>query len=54
MNVVLTFDDGYREHLLIARWLARRGIKATFFVITGLRWYMGRELLRPDELRMTA
>ncbi|MGC8988134.1 MAG: polysaccharide deacetylase family protein, partial [Infirmifilum sp.] len=28
------------EQLRIARYLARRGIRATFFVITGLREYM--------------
>jgi len=26
MDVVLTFDDGYRGHLAIARYLAKRGI----------------------------
>jgi len=54
MNIVLTFDDGFREHLAIARYLARRGIKATFFVITGLREYMGKELLKPEEIREIA
>jgi len=51
MIIALTFDDGYREHLAIARYLARRGIRATFFVITGLREYMGKELLKPEEIR---
>ncbi len=54
MIVALTFDDGYREHLTIARYLARRGIRATFFVITGLREYMGRELLGPSEIKEIA
>jgi len=54
MNIALTFDDGYREHLAIARYLARRGIRATFFVITGLREYMGRELLGPSEIKEIA
>jgi peptidoglycan/xylan/chitin deacetylase (PgdA/CDA1 family) len=54
MIVALTFDDGYREHLAIARYLARRGIRATFFVITGLREYMGRELLGPSEIKEIA
>ena len=50
MEVVLTFDDGYKEHLKIARFLANRGIKATFFVITGLRMFEGKELLSPNEI----
>jgi len=54
MNIALTFDDGFREHLAIARYLARHGIKATFFVITGLREYMGKELLKPEEIRKIA
>jgi peptidoglycan/xylan/chitin deacetylase (PgdA/CDA1 family) len=39
---------------MIARYLARRGIKATFFVITGLREFMGRELLGPGEIKEVA
>lgn len=36
-GVVLTFDDGYREHLdLVAPMLADRGLAATFYVATGL------------------
>jgi len=54
MKVSLTFDDGYKEHLKIARFLARRGIRATFFVITGLRTFMGRELLSPSEVKEIA
>lgn len=54
MKVALTFDDGYMEHLKIARFLARRGIRATFFVITGLRTFMGRELLSPSEVKEIA
>jgi peptidoglycan/xylan/chitin deacetylase (PgdA/CDA1 family) len=54
MNIALTFDDGYREQMVIARYLARRGIKATFFVITGLREFMGRELLGPSEIKEIA
>jgi peptidoglycan/xylan/chitin deacetylase (PgdA/CDA1 family) len=50
MKIALTFDDGFKEHLKIARFLARRGIRATFFVITGLRMFMGRELLSPSEI----
>jgi peptidoglycan/xylan/chitin deacetylase (PgdA/CDA1 family) len=34
---VLTFDDGYREHLdVVAPLLAARGVSATFYVATGL------------------
>lgn len=36
-GVVLTFDDGYREHLdTVAPILLRRGCTATFYVATGL------------------
>ncbi len=34
---VLTFDDGYREHLdVVAPLLAKRGVTATFYVATGI------------------
>ena len=52
MYIALTFDDGYKEHLRIARYLAKHGIRATFFIITGLREYMGRKLLEPEDVRM--
>ena len=36
-GTVLTFDDGYREHLdVVAPLLAERGVTATFYVATGL------------------
>jgi peptidoglycan/xylan/chitin deacetylase (PgdA/CDA1 family) len=36
-GVVLTFDDGYREHIdLVAPLLASRGATGTFYVATGL------------------
>jgi len=36
-GTVLTFDDGYREHLdVVAPMLAGRGASATFYVATGL------------------
>jgi peptidoglycan/xylan/chitin deacetylase (PgdA/CDA1 family) len=36
-GAVLTFDDGYREHLdVVAPRLAERGVPATFYVATGL------------------
>jgi peptidoglycan/xylan/chitin deacetylase (PgdA/CDA1 family) len=36
-GAVLTFDDGYREHLdVVAPLLTERGISATFYVATGL------------------
>jgi peptidoglycan/xylan/chitin deacetylase (PgdA/CDA1 family) len=54
MNVALTFDDGYREHLKMANYLAKRCIRVTFFVITGLKEYMGRQLLKPEEIRKIA
>ncbi len=51
MYIALTFDDGYKEHLRIARYLAWRDIKATFFIIAGLKEYMGRKLLEPEDVR---
>lgn len=54
MHVALTFDDGYKEHLDVARHLAKHGIKATFFVIAGLKEYMGKELLSPAEIKEIA
>lgn len=36
-GAVLTFDDGYREHLdVVAPLLTERGVPATFYVATGL------------------
>jgi peptidoglycan/xylan/chitin deacetylase (PgdA/CDA1 family) len=54
MKIALTFDDGFKEHLKIARFLARHDIRATFFIITGLRTFMGRELLSPSEIKEIA
>ena len=50
MIIALSFDDGYREHLKVARELATMGIRATFFVITHLRYWMGKPLLSHDEI----
>lgn len=35
-GTVLTFDDGYREHLPVARVLAQRGVPAVFYIATGI------------------
>ncbi len=35
-GAVVTFDDGYREHLPIARLLRQRGVPAVFYVATGI------------------
>ena len=62
-SVLLTFDDGYSEHLEIAREeLADRGIKSVVFAVTGLetnewdRRSGGRTLglLGPEEHRLAA
>jgi peptidoglycan/xylan/chitin deacetylase (PgdA/CDA1 family) len=46
MTVVsLTFDDGYLAHYETAKKLYRMDIQATFFIITGLKMYVGRKLL---------
>jgi len=54
VEIALTFDDGYKEHLKIAHFLAKHGVRATFFVITGLRRFMGKELLNPSEVKEIA
>lgn len=37
IGAVLTFDDGYREHLdVVAPLLSKRGVTATFYVATGI------------------
>jgi len=47
----LTFDDGYLDHIAIARYLSALGVRATFFVITHLREFEGKPLLsRYEEL----
>lgn len=48
----LAFDDGYMEQLAVARELYRMDVQATFFVITGLRTYMGRGLMGGREWRI--
>jgi len=43
--VALTFDDGYMEQFRYAQLLYRMGAPGTFYLITGLREYMGRKLM---------
>jgi peptidoglycan/xylan/chitin deacetylase (PgdA/CDA1 family) len=45
LNVALTFDDGYLEHHKIASFLYKRNVRATFFLITGLREWNNKPLL---------
>jgi peptidoglycan/xylan/chitin deacetylase (PgdA/CDA1 family) len=49
----LSFDDGYLNHILIARSLAKIGIKATFYCITHLKTFEGKPLLtmRPEYIQ---
>ena len=63
-GVVLTFDDGYREHIdLVAPLLASRGATGTFYVATGLHgagravavvdgWYWLLDNARRPEARV--
>lgn len=53
LKVALTFDDGYAEHYEIARTLYRRQIRATFFLITGLKEWKEKRLLtlQPNLIR---
>jgi len=41
----LTFDDGYLSHYNIAKLLHKEGVRATFFVITHLKYFEGKPLL---------
>jgi peptidoglycan/xylan/chitin deacetylase (PgdA/CDA1 family) len=41
----LTFDDGYMEQFRYAQLLYRVDVPGTFYLITGLREYMGRKLM---------
>jgi len=43
--VALTFDDGFVEQLKYARLLYKMNVQGTFFLITGLRKYRGRNLM---------
>ena len=45
LNVSLTFDDGTIDQYGIARVLELIGVRGTFFIITGLREFEGKQLL---------
>lgn len=45
----LTFDDGYVEQIRHARLLYKMGVPGTFFLITGLKEYMGKKLMIARE-----
>jgi len=47
--IALTFDDGYIEHVYVARLLAKLGIRATFFLITHRKELEGKSLLTQNE-----
>jgi peptidoglycan/xylan/chitin deacetylase (PgdA/CDA1 family) len=54
MSVIsLTFDDGYIIHYDIAKKLYHMDIQATFFIITGLKTYAGKDLLtsKPEFIK---
>ena len=48
--VALTFDDGYLSQLKYAIMLYKLDITGTFFLITGLREYMGRKLIVSEDV----
>jgi peptidoglycan/xylan/chitin deacetylase (PgdA/CDA1 family) len=48
----LSFDDGYKSHLAIARVLKEMGLRATFYCITHLRYWLGKPLLNAEEVAM--
>lgn len=48
--VALTFDDGYLSQLKHAMMLYKLDITGTFFLITGLREYMGRKLIVSEDV----
>jgi hypothetical protein len=43
--ISLTFDDGYLMHYDIAKKLYHMDVQATFFIVTGLKTYAGKDLL---------
>ena len=45
MIVSLTFDDGYGRHFEIAKVIYGLDVRASFYVITGLRGYWGKNTL---------
>jgi len=47
LRAAITFDDGYLEHFRTATLLRRLGVRATFFLITGLERWHGKPLLAP-------
>ena len=49
----LTFDDGYLKQYEVAEALSKKGIEATFFLITHLKSYNGEALFttKPDLIR---
>ncbi len=53
LRVAITFDDGYLEHFRLATLLREIGVRATFFVITGLEHWEDNALLtlRPELIR---
>jgi peptidoglycan/xylan/chitin deacetylase (PgdA/CDA1 family) len=52
-SVALSFDDGYLDHYQIAELLYRRGVRATFFLITGMKYWNNKPLLthQPQLIR---
>ena len=48
-RVLLTFDDGYESNFEAARWLARIGVSAIFFVVPSLIDRTNQEYLRFHE-----
>jgi peptidoglycan/xylan/chitin deacetylase (PgdA/CDA1 family) len=45
IRIALTFDDGYYAHFYLAKLLNKFGIKATFFIITGLKKWQNIPLI---------
>jgi len=51
-TVVLTFDDGWKEHLEVAQDLEKRSLTATFYVLTG--FFSDPRYLSIGELQLLA
>jgi len=48
VKIALSFDDGYLGHLRLGKILSKLGVRATFYIVTGLKSFEGKTLLSGD------